>query len=225
MSMFNGIDWTKRGNSERCISNSEKLRLTPRNSREDTRHSSALETRRSGMELSVTHLKENVLPSPHRWWNDSTKQVHPVLKSISALGRGILTRKNNRDTIHFNADASNTELLCRAIHSANQISIYGAVSRWCKEFGQKPNEKKSTSQRFVAKENEQRLKNVKPQEANSLVQTPRSDDPASGNRLRECLQNLGTLEKSIQFSEVCGNASFWKRVSTGKVLQIHSWRR
>ena len=52
-----------------------------------------------------------------------------------------------------------------------------------------------TSERFVAKENEQLLKNVKPQEVNSLVQSPRSDDPASGHRLREWLQNFETLEK------------------------------
>ena len=63
----------------------------------------------------------------------------------------------------------NTELLFRTIHSANQVSICGAVSSWCEEFGQRPNEKESTSERFVAKENEQLLKNVKPQEVNSWV--------------------------------------------------------
>ena len=67
----------------------------------------------------------------------------------------------------------------------------------------------------MAKENEQQLKNVKLQEVTSLVQTPRSDDLASGNRLRECLQNFETLEKSIQFSKVCEDTSFWKRVSIG----------
>ena len=73
--------------------------------------------------------------------------------------------KNGRDAIHFHADSSNTELLFRTIHSlANQLSI----------FGQKPNEKESNSERFVAKENEQLLKNVKPQEVNSSEQTPRS---------------------------------------------------
>ena len=50
---------------------------------------------------------------------------HPVFKSISALSRGILKGKNNSDTIHFTADASNTELLYRTIHSANQLSNYG----------------------------------------------------------------------------------------------------
>ena len=75
--------------------------------------------------------------------------------------------------------------------------------------------KNSVSERFVTKENEQLLKNVKPQEVNSLVQTPRSDNPASGNRLRESLQNFETLEKSIQCTKVCEDASFWKRVSVG----------
>ena len=99
----------------------------------------------------------------------------PVFKSISALSRGILKRKNGRATIHFNADSSNRELLIRTIHSSNQLSINGAVSSWCEEFGQEPNEKESTMERFVAKEKEQLLKNVKPKEVNSLVQTPRSD--------------------------------------------------
>ena len=36
---------------------------------------------------------------------------HPVFTSISALSRGILKKKINRDTVHFNADASNTEFL------------------------------------------------------------------------------------------------------------------
>ena len=59
----------------------------------------------------------------------------------------------------------------------------------------------------MAKENEQLLKHVKPQEANSLVQSPRREDPASGNRLPECLQNFKTLEENIQFTTGCEDAS------------------
>ena len=80
--------------------------------------------------------------------------------------------------------------------------------------------KQSTSERFVAKENEQQPKNVKPQEVNSFVQTPRSDHPASGNRLRECLERIETLEKDIQFTKVCEVASFWRRVSFGMSYKI-----
>ena len=47
----------------------------------------------------------------------------PVFTSASALSRGILRRLKGKETIHFNADASNTELLFRIIHSVNQLSI------------------------------------------------------------------------------------------------------
>ena len=64
-----------------------------------------------------------------------------ILKSTSAFSRGILKKKKGRDTKHFNADASNTELLFRIIHSVNQLSIYGAVSNCCEQFGLTDEEK------------------------------------------------------------------------------------
>ena len=71
-------------------------------------------------------LRKMGLYSPLKWWKDS---------KISVMSRGIQKKKNNRDTIRFNADASNTELLFRIMHSVNQLSIYGAVSNWCEHFG------------------------------------------------------------------------------------------
>ena len=106
----------------------------------------------SGKEMvrnSVIHLKDNGVPSPHTWWDDSKKPVTQCSKSISALNRGILKRKNNRDTVHFTADALNTELLYRTIHSANQLSNYGAVACWCENSCLKPDE---TSEKLVETE-------------------------------------------------------------------------
>ena len=88
------------------------------------------------------------------------------------MSRGILKR-NNRDTTNFNADASNTGFSFRIIHCVNQLSIYGSVTNWCEEFGLKPNERQITAEKFVTNENEQLLKQVKPQGVNSLVQAPR----------------------------------------------------
>ena len=94
----------------------------------------------------------------------------PSIQGVSALHRGILKRKGGRCTKHFNADSSNIGFLFRTSHLANQLSIYGAVSSWCEEFAQRtPNQKESIAEKFVAKENEEPLKNVK-QEVNSLVQ-------------------------------------------------------
>ena len=55
-----------------------------------------------------------------------------------------------KERIRFNADTLNTELLFRIIHSANQLSIYGAVSKCCEEFGLKPEER---GPKFADKEN------------------------------------------------------------------------
>ena len=148
--------------------------------------------------------KENGIPLPQKYWNLSKKRDT----------RGILKRNGGRCTIHSNADSSNTELLFRTTHSANQLSIYGAVSRWCEEMAQwiLGQQNELTSKKSVAKENEMLVKNVKSQEVNSLVQTPRSHNRASGNRLRECLQNFETLKKDFQFTRVCEDAAFVRKV-------------
>ena len=181
MSMLNDIEWTKTGNLETCVSNSDQVKNhAKRFSRGHWTFLGPGDEKKWYGTLSCT--PERKCDSTATRMVERLKETsHSAVKSISALSRRIMKRKNNRDTIHFNADASNTELLFRTVHSANQVSIYGAVSSWCEEFGQRPNEKEPTSERFVAKGNEQLLKNVKPEVVNSLVQTPRSDDPASGN--------------------------------------------
>ena len=52
-------------------------------------------------------------------------------KRVSPLGRGILKKGNNRETVHFNGEYGNTELPHRTLHAANPLCIYGAVSKWC----------------------------------------------------------------------------------------------
>ena len=118
----------EKGNDGMCLSNSEKSRITRRDSCKDTGRFWVPERKRSGMEPYT----------PEETWDSTANQMverfkdtgHPVFKSIGALSRGILKKKNGRDTIHFNADASNRELLFRIIHSVNQLSIYGAATKW-----------------------------------------------------------------------------------------------
>ena len=101
---------------------------------------------------------------------------HPVFKSISALSHGILKRSKGKETIHFNADASNTELLFRIIPSLDPLSIFGAVSNWSEQLDLNQDERESTSEKSTEKED------CGEQEVNSLVSAPRME-LASGNRL------------------------------------------
>ena len=129
MSMFNGIDWTQKGNDGICISNSEEVKEYARHwtflglGDEKKWYGTLPCTLEGKCDSTVTQMVERFKDTGH-----------PVFKSSSALSRGLLKKKNGRGTIHFSADASNTELLFRIIHSVNQLNIYGAVSDWCEQF-------------------------------------------------------------------------------------------
>ena len=147
-----------------------KSRNTRRGSRVDTGHSSTLDTKRNGMEISVQHLKENEISPPQEHqcfesWNSEKK----TWQRYHTLQRGCFERR----------------ALFQMIHSENQLRIFGAVSSWCEEFGLKPNKRKL---------NEQILKGVTSQEVNSSVPTQGvMNSYLEGNRVRERLQNFETL--------------------------------
>ena len=108
-----------------------------------------------------------------RYWSSSNQEYQ-------SSSRGILKQKNNRDTIHFNADAPNTELLFRIVHSVNQLRIHGAVSNWCEQFGLTEEEKGQEKQKESVTKGV--LTSVKLQEVKLImVSSPR---PTSGNSLR-----------------------------------------
>ena len=125
ISMFNDIDWTRKGwNLYFEFRRSQGIR--------EEILAWTLDVPRSWRRKKWYGI---LLLSPEGKWDSTATQMverfkdtsHPVSKSIRVLSRGILKEKNNRDTIHFNADASNTELLFRIIHSGNQLSIYRSL--------------------------------------------------------------------------------------------------
>ena len=138
---------------------------------------------------------------------------HPVFKSISALSRGILKRQMEEKPYTSIRMLRTQNFYSQPFTQQNQLSIHGAVSNWCEEFGRTPCEKEDVSDKFASKEYEEILKMLNPQEVNSLVRTPRNGSPASGNGLRESLQNFESLSKTNQFTRICENASFKHKVS------------
>ena len=124
MSMFNDTDWTRKGNDGIFyfeFRKSQDIR--------DKMLAWTLDVSRSWRREEVV-WSSSLLYTPEGKWDSTTTQMVerfkdpgiPVFKSISALSR-------------VNADASNTQLLFRTSHSANQMSIYGAVPSRCEEFG------------------------------------------------------------------------------------------
>ena len=133
---------------------------------------------------------------------------HPVFTGASALSRGILRKLKGKETIHFYADALNTEVLFRIIHSCHSAQYLWSRVRsegWRKrtKFADKANSV-----------NKEILKSVISQEVKSLVCAPRRK-PASGNGLRESLQNFGSLSRTVKFTKICELAPFWHMVEIG----------
>ena len=56
--------------------------------------------------------------------DDFEKSGHPVFEETSPLGRGILKKKKGKDTINFNGEHPNVDLLYRTVHSANQLCFH-----------------------------------------------------------------------------------------------------
>ena len=111
VSMLNDIDWTRRGNSEQCVSNSEIVKNC---AKRFSRGHWAFH----GLVSEKKWYGNQSYPQEGKWQATAGQMVerfeesgHPVFKSVSPLARGILRRKNNKETIHFTADASNTEML------------------------------------------------------------------------------------------------------------------
>ena len=130
---------------------------------------------------SLLSWRKNGTLQPHKWCSDSKIPVIQYTR-VSVLWVVGFFFFLKRDTIHFNADASNTELLFRIIHSVIPLSIHGAVSKWCKQFCLTEEEREL--QRPLARKESATgvLSSVNSQEVKPLVSSPRL---ASGNSLQK----------------------------------------
>ena len=135
MSMYNDIDWRKRGNKENCIANALKVAGHAR--RFQQRPWSFLGPG-SEKKWYGTHISK-----PDGEW-DQTAEImmlnfaesgHPVLRAGSAPERGELKSKGKGvKSIHFNGGDETIELILRTVISVNQLSVNGAVADLCREL-------------------------------------------------------------------------------------------
>ena len=144
MSMFNDIDWTKKGNSDVGISNTR-----------DVGDHQRVSARAYWSTLGPGDEEKwygTCNYQPEGQWDQQANQMlevfaqtgHPVFRGTSALSRGTLKRKQAQNTIHFTADSENIELIMRTIHSTNQLSIYGTMSSWCVDLSGRMQRQEST---------------------------------------------------------------------------------
>ena len=63
--------------------------------------------------------------------------------------------------------------------------------------------------------NRLRTSNLEPQDVDSLVQTPRRNEEAAGNRVCVHLQRFEELANEVQITKACDSAGFMRTVSIG----------
>ena len=97
--------------------------------------------------------------------------------------------------MHFSLEPSNVEFLYR---SASQLSICGAVANWCDELTQQIlGHSFLSKEKSVANVNDQLCHKLEPREMDTLVQTPRTNVQAAGDRLRIHPERFEELSSEI----------------------------
>ena len=144
------------------------------------------------------HSQQNGTAIQRNW--SSCVQKHQCLESW------------NR-TMHFNGDSMNTELLFQTIHSVNQLSIYGAVAKWCHQFCLTEEEKG----RATFSVDNKMLTSLQPEGVQLLV-SPATAAP--GNRMRENVFSFEGLASRLQLTQSRQKTYFQYRVTAGKQYKI-----
>ena len=136
---------------------------------------------------------------------------HPVFRTTSPLSRGTLKSKGGGQlSTHFCADGDTIETVTTI--SVNQLSIYGAVSELCEEYGIC----QARTKRLVVAEQSDPI--FAP--ADLLIMTPTSSVkiPAQEHLLQKHKERLENLSQPDQLIKVCTDAWFLKTVEVGQIF-------
>ena len=85
-------------------------------------------------------IRKMGFPQPIRWWSDSKTQVMQY-SSFSVLCVVEFWTRRMAETPYTSTRMLRTQLLFQIFHSVNQLSIHGALTNWCEQFGLTEEEK------------------------------------------------------------------------------------
>ena len=138
---------------------------------------------------------------------------HPVFRGISPLGSGILKKKNNRDTIHFNWEYCNIDLLFTE-------QSHSGVESMSRETSPSRHESARKTPRDIQ---------IKQEDLKSLVDIPKQPQ-ASGNRMLQNLRDFNSMPFVTNTEYLRTTAKFYHPVEKGNhyittTLEDDEWRK
>ena len=136
---------------------------------------------------------------------------HPVFRATSPLSRGTLKSKGGgKLSIHFCAHGDTIETVFRTIISVNQLSIYGAVSDLCEEYGSCQTR---TGISVVAEQSDPLFE---PASLLMTTPTPLLDAPAQEDLLQKHKERVERLSQQNRVIKICTDAGFLTTVDVGQ---------
>ena len=127
------------------------------------------------------------------------------------MSRGKLKSKGGGQlSIHFCADEGTIETVLRTIISVNQLSIYGAVSDLCEEYGTCQTR---TGRPVVARQSDPLFE---PASSLMTTPTPSTDDPAQEDLLQKYQERVDKLSQQNRVIKFCIDAGFLITVDVGQ---------
>ena len=206
--MVNDIVPKKRGNEDSCAITSRKIKeyaskfndghwafLGPR---EESKWYQGYATNYGGKwDLRASQMAE-----------DFENSGHPVFQGMGPLGRGILKKKNDRGTIHFNGEYCNIDLLYKPVHSANQLFVFTEQSQGIVENKHRTNSGVTTQSRPESARKTSPRNHIKQEDLKSLVDIPRLPQ-ASGNRMLQHLKDFDSMPFMSKIEDLRTTAKFY----------------
>ena len=143
----------------------------------DIGHSWDREKKASGIKDMHPNLVASGIFVRHKWWKISRIQDNPVSKRSESIGTW-----NTKEE-----EPSRHNPLHRTIHSANQLCIYGAVTKWCGTHSEEASQSRLESARKTSPETQ-----IKQEDLKSLVDIPRLPY-TSGKRMLQSVKDVNSM--------------------------------
>ena len=209
MSMFNDISCGTKDNEKECVANVKVVSLYAK-----IFGIGQWSFIGPGSEKKWYSIKED---SPQGIWDhiaekmllEFAESTCPIFRATTRLSRGKLRSKGRgKLSIHFAATQTTIETVFRIIVSANQLSLYGAVSNMCEDYESRHDRSgrpdKVMGQSIVLSE----IKTEVPLE---------NDDPAYHNfLLQQYEERIERLSQQDKVSKFCMDAGFLSVVEIGQ---------
>ena len=122
----------------------------------------------------------------------------------------------------------NIDLLYRTIHSANQLCVHGAVTKWCGNMSGAKSGGTSPSRHESARKTHREIQ-IKQEDLKSLAAFPRLPH-ASGNRMLHNLNDFNSMPLMSKIEYLRTTAIFYHPVEKGNhvftnTLEDDGWRK